>query len=1157
VLTVHRSAATEPLVDRLADGLRSAPPDDPFTPVEVAVQSRGMERWLSHQLAQRLGAPGAGVSANIAFPFPGKVVTTAAAAALGQRLEEDPWSPERLVWPLLEVLPSLLTRQEALRIAHYLGVGDARLGSVDRRTWALAREIADLLDRYALYRPGMVRAWSAGRDVGPDGAPIDPAHRWQPLLWRALRERIAGEDPSTRLDRAISHLRTREPLAEPGLLPERVTVFGLSALPPRHLELLHALAVRLPVDLYVLTPSPRRWERLGDAVVPPPGDDGERRLGEGRGDVRRQGDGGTADALHPLLDSCARLVDDLRTALGGLDHEDRPCTPAPPGESRLLDVLQQDLRDDRDRGAPGADAPAHPLAPSDTSVQLHACHGPSRQVEVLRETLLGLLADDPSLEPRDVLVMTPDVEEYAPLVATVFAEVDRDAPSLPVRVADRSLRGTNPVAEVLLDLCALADGRVTASAVLDLVGAGPVAANFSLTTEELARVTGWVAESGIRWGVDERDRAASGQPRERVHTWRFGLDRLLAGAAVADEDDRRVGDVTPFDDVEGQDVQLLGRFVDAVAELFGILERLSEPRPLGEWAAVLREALDRLVELDDADRWRVHEMRRTLDDLAELPACTDATPTLELGAVRSLLEQSVDAGRGAAGYETGAVTVCAMVPMRSIPHRVVCLLGADDEAFPRVGRRHGFDLLGHHREVGDRDRRDEDRFLFLEALLAARDHLVITYTGRDPRTNERRAPAVPVAELLDVLERSATPSGHDGRDAHEGQEAEDAEDARRRLRERLVTEHPLQPYSPRNFGVDEHGAPCPPRSFDPAQLQAARSLQAVDDAALRPFLEGSLPPPEEDDLAVVRVDELARFLRHPARGLLESRLGLRLREDVTIVRDTEPLDLDFLEQYGVGAELLDACLQDRDRDRWREALLARGTVPAGAFGHHEVEVAATRVDALLAEVADDDVLHGAEERVLDLAVDGVRVQGVIGGLHGSTRLVLQYAKVGARHELDLWIQHLALAADGRTDVTSRLVGRGGGDKAKVVQLAPLHEDPDLADELARQHLGRLLRLRAEGLTRVLPLFETTSAAYAVKADGDGPEAHAAGIKAASAAWERSPLPDGRVIPGDRDDPYVVQAWGEDVDLDDLDRDTDFARLALTVYRPLLEHRASS
>jgi exodeoxyribonuclease V gamma subunit len=1134
VLTVHRSAATEPLVDRLADRLLGQPPDDPFTPVEVAVQSRGMERWLSHQLAQRLGRPGAGISANIAFPFPGKVVTTAAAAALGHRLEEDPWSPERLVWPLLEVLPALLAQQEARRVAHYLGALDGGPGAVDRRTWALAREIADLLDRYALYRPGMVRAWSDGRDLGPDGSPLAPAHRWQPLLWRALRERVAAEDPSGRLDRAIAALRTEQPLAEPDLLPERVTVFGLSALPPRHLELLRALAARVDVDLYVLTPSPRRWERLGSAP----------------GDVRPHDDGALADApaRHPLLDSCARLVDDLRVALAGLDHEDRPCPPTPPREPRLLDVLQRDLHDDHDRGAPGTDTRPHPLGRTDASVQLHACHGPSRQVEVLREVLLGLLVDDPTLEPRDVLVMTPDVEEYAPLIGTVFADVERDTPSLPVRIADRSLRGTNQVAEVLLDLCALADGRVTASAVLDLVGAGPVAANFALTTEELARVTGWVAESGIRWGVDETDRTLSGQPDERVHTWRFGLDRLLVGAAVADEDDRRVGDVTPFDDVEGQDVQLLGRFVDAVTGIFDILERLTGPRPLGEWAVVLREALDRLVELDDADRWRVHEMRRALDDLAELPASTGATPVLELGAVRSLLEQAVDAGRGAAGYETGAVTVCAMVPMRSIPHRVVCLLGADDEAFPRVGRRHGFDLLGHHREVGDRDRRDEDRFLFLEALLAARDHLVITYTGRDPRTNERRAPAVPVAELLDVLERSATlPAG----DGHHG------DDAGRRLRARLVTEHPLQPYSPRNFGVDEHGGSCPPRSFDQAQLQAARSLQSVDDAGLRPFVAGSLPPPDEADLAVVRVDELARFLRHPARGLLESRLGLRLREDVTIVRDTEPLDLDFLEQYGVGAELLDACLQGRDRERWRDALLARGTVPAGAFGHHEVAVAATRVDALLAEVAGYDVLHGAEERVLDLAVDGVRVQGTVGGLHGSTRLVLQYAKVGARHELDLWIQHLALAADGRTDVTSRLVGRAGKDKAKVVQLAPLAEDPDQAGELARQHLGRLLRLRRDGLTRVLPLFEKTSAAYAAKAAGDGPEAHAAGMKAASAAWESSRLPDGTLLPGDRDEPYVVQAWGEDVDLDDLDRETDFAQLALTVHRPLLEHQERS
>jgi exodeoxyribonuclease V gamma subunit len=753
VLSVHRSATTEPLVDRLAERLLADPPDDLFTPVEVAVQSRGMERWLSHQLAERLGPDGAGISANIAFPFPGKVVTVAAAAALGERLESDPWSPERLVFPLLEVLPRLLDDEAFARVAHYLGTpGDAPRLVVDRRAWTLARELADLLDRYALHRPDMVRAWSAGEDAGPEGGTIEPSQRWQPELWRALAERVDEDDPTSRLDRAIELLAGGGDLTASELLPERVTVFGISALPPRHLRLLEALATRVPVDLHVLTPSPRRWEQPVE--------------GAGR---------------HPLLDSCARLVDDLGQVLADIDHDDRPCPPPAPRREVpwLLDVLQADLHDDVDRGAPVVDAEPHPIASDDVSVQVHACHGPSRQVEVLREVLLGLLADDASLEPRDVLVMTPDVEGYAPLIGTVFTEVDDGAPTLPVRIADRSLRGTNPVAEVLLDVCALAEGRVTASAVLDLLGAGPVAGRFSFTTEELARVTGWVADSGVRWGIDEEDRAASGQPRDRAHTWRFGLDRLLAGVAVADEDDRRVGDVTPFDDVEGQDVELVGRVADAVTTLFGVLDRLAAPRPLEGWTAALRDALDVLVELDDEDRWRVHEMRRTLEELEAMPAATGAAPELELGALRCLLEQAVDVGRGAAGYETGAVTVCAMVPMRSIPHRVVCLLGADDGAFPRVGRRQGFDLIGRRREVGDRDRRDEDRFLFLEALLAARDHLVVTYTGRDPRTNETRAPAVPVAELLDVLARSATvpDAGPD--------------DVAAAVRSRVVVEHPL------------------------------------------------------------------------------------------------------------------------------------------------------------------------------------------------------------------------------------------------------------------------------------------------------------------------------------------------------------------------------
>lgn len=1138
MLQVHRSNRTDRLVDVLAERLADDPIRDPMVAEQVSVKSRGMERWLSHQLAERLGTRSGrdGVAANIEFPFPGRVIHRVVRACLATEDDVDPWSPDRLAWHILELLPALREVDEFERVDNYLRKGQ----DFSRRDYGLARRIADLFDRYAMFRPAMVQAWSDGKDVDAGGDPLPPEQRWQPLLWRSLEDRVGGLNLAQRLELTMSTLRNgQEQIAG---LPARVAFFGSSAFPPVYVDLLVALGQRVDVSLYVIAPSPSLWSRVASAA-----DTAE-----------------LAEPRNPLLVSCGRLTRDFQTVLerrcSGYEGADVFDESDAEGDAwNALSRLQLDVLADIDRGGPEPSdtaaasqrIPPVTLDADDRSVQFHACHGPPRQVEILHDALLHLFEGDPSLEPRDVLVMTPDIEAYAPHISAVFGR-DRArrsgrasrTPSIPYRIADRTLRKTNEVAGALLAVLDLAPRRAEASEVVDLLSRNPVRRRFGLDEEAVGRIVTWVADSGIRWGIDAEHRAQEGQPAERHHTWRLGLDRLLLGVAMADEDERLIADVVPYDDMEGSDVDLLSRFVHFCDELFTIVDELQRPRTIEEWASELNDVVDRLTDVKDDDRWLVDQVREVVADLVDASRDQGGQPStkdLSLTAVRAMLEGTSTGWAPSAGYETGAVTFCAMVPMRSIPHRVICLLGMDDGAFPRTIRPARFDLIAADSQLGDRDPRDEDRLMFLEAVLAAKDHLVVTYTGRDMRSNEKRAPAVPVGELLDVLDRSFEPD-EDGRAASQ----------------RLTAEYPLQAFSPRNFGA---GDGTRRRSFDREQLEAAVQLQR---GATREwdFFPEQLPDPEGDH-DVVELADLRRFFRHPIQWLFTNRLGMWLREEHEEVDDTEPVETDNLGSWAIGDSMLDAFLDDRDLDRWTDAYLSRGTAPAGTLGAYEIDDVRPTVQRIVQQVQMErsasmpDGYEGSHDLPVDVQVAGRRLLGVLGGIHDGVLLQPQYSSLKAKHRLELWIRHLALAvAYPGHNVQCLVVGRDG-DQAVTCSFRSL--DAPTAEGI----LGDLFELYDRGRREPLPLFETSSEAYSAVVYeallGAGPEEEArlaaietareGAVKEARGEWEENDLGWG----GDRVDVHVAQCYGDGCEFETILAKTDFEQVALEVWLPLLEH----
>lgn len=1035
-LHLHRAERTDLLADGLSR-LLSQPMADPFAPELVLVPAKGVERWLSQRLSNRLG-----VCAGVEFRNPRSLI-----AELTGTTDDDPWSPDALVWPLLRVIDENLDAAWCTTLATHLGhfeAGDERELRQGRR-YAVARRLAGLFSSYARQRPELLLSW--------DGLDDDLA--WQRPLWDALTQRIDADDPLTRHAKTLARLQD-----SPSELPQRISLFGHTRLPLTEIGLLGALAAHHDLHLWLPHPSDVLWQALRHH----------------HGPVARHADIGHRDVTHPLLATLGRDLRELQRMLPTPDTDEYLPTATYP--DTVLGWLQSDIAADAVRPT------GRIHQPGDRSIQIHACHGPARQIDVLREVLLGLLADDESLEPRDILVMCPDIEAYAPLIGAGFGLGDvvhgaHPAHRLRVRLADRALVQTNPLLAVAAQLLSLASGRATAGDVLNLAEAAPVRARFAFTDDDLDSVTAWVREANIRWGFDQEHRRPYGV--QFLHnTWRFGVDRVLSGVAMSDDSHAWLGTTLPLDDVSSNRVELAGRFADFVDKLHRTTTALSGVRPLSEWLTALADGIEALA-FDDED-WPAAQVQREFADI--LAASTD-TP-LRLQDIRALLDRHLAGRPTRANFRSGTLTVCTMVPMRSVPHRVVCLVGLDDGVFPRLGAIDGDDALARDPMTGERDIRSEDRQLLLDAICSAAQTLVVTYTGADEYSGQARPPAVPVAELIDAVKATA-----------ENGPA-------------VLTHHPLQPFDIRN--VTPGGiVPAKLFTFDPTALTAAQASTGTQ--ALRPpFFSEPLPPMPVTDVAL---EDLVAFFKDPVKGFFRA-LEYTLPWDVDGVSDVIAVDIDALQEWTVGDRMLADIMRGMSPADAQQAEWRRGTLPPGQLGWRRAIALRDRCAVLAAEA-----LHhrGVDSQAYDVDIDlgtGRRLTGTVSPVFGERLVSVTYSKLGGKHLLASWIPLLALAAEYPLRGWSAVcIGRPKrGDTPRTAGL----DRPDDAVPL----LADLVAIYDAGRREPLPLPVKTSFAWAeARHSGDDPE------RAASFRWRTGNYP------GEDQDPAHERAFGKGAWLRDL------------------------
>lgn len=1043
----------------------------PLRPLEnevLLVQSNGIAQWLKLALAER---DGCGISAALDVNLPARFLWQAYRSVLGRDAipQQSPLDKAPLTWRLMRLLPGLLTDDVFAPLRRFLA-DDGDL----RKRHQLAERLADLFDQYQVYRADWLADWAEGRDIlrtsrGGERE-LDDASRWQPALWRALLADVGEEHLAE--SRAGVHLRfvarLRELDAPPPGLPRRVTVFGISSLPAQVLEALAAIARFSQVMLYVHNPCQHHW---GDIV-----EDKDLLRHEYRRQQRKGGGAGQIGlfdqaTLHqhaqPLLAAWGKQGRDYINLLDQYDEPQRYREQferidlfSPAREDSLLGQLQNDILDLRPlaearKAWPPVD-PAH-----DSSLRFHVAHSAQREVEVLHDQLLASFSEDPTLRPRDVIVMVPDVNTYAPHIQAVFGQFASDDPRhIPFTLADQGLRGKEPLVIALEHLMQLPDSRFSVSEVLDLLDVAALRMRFGIAEDQLPTLRRWLEGAGIRWGLDahQRESLGLGEGLEQ-NTWRFGLRRMLLGYAVGDAG--AYAGIEPYDEIGGLDAALIGPLTRLLEALDRQLEQLREPASPVLWGERLRGLLDRFF-LPRGDREEVLHTRLldALDGWLALCEAGGLEEALPLPVVREAWLGDLDQGRLSQRFLAGAVNFCTLMPMRAIPFRHVCLLGMNDGDYPRSQAPLDFDLMAGDYRPGDRSRREDDRYLLLEALLAARDRLYVSWVGRSIRDNSERPPSVLVGQLRDHLGTAWTLVDGGG------------------LLHALTTEHPLQPFSRRYFGAE-------PGLFSYAHEWAALHRQATpsEPAVGLPAWEGGqqLSP-----------ELLQSFLRDPVKCFFTRRLKVHLDEEEQAQLDSEPFALNALEHYQLQERLLKSAVLARDGDAQvalteaADRLQRSGVLPLAGFGDQYRRGLLEPLPAQLLRherlcLLWPELLESPQQ--LSFKLGEVQLDGWLGGLRkkadgGLARLELSPGAL-AKEKTWKWhrllrpyVLHVVAAACG-VPITTLLVGE---DQSLVFE--PVAQEP------AARVLTTWLEAWTAGMQAPLPVALKTSLAWLREGNDD-------------------------------------------------------------------------
>ncbi len=1077
---LYSQARLEDLTAILAGKIRNEPLNSVFTAETICVSHPQVQKWLQIQLALLNG-----IEANNHYPLAANLIWSLLKKAGFDCPDQDPLALEQLTWRIFTLLPKVLEQDGFSLLKSYLKKDPDAV-----KQWLLAEKIANVLDRYQYYHADTLQQWQQQ----PQG--------WFGKLWQKISHNVSVHK-LVLLDQFAQAVKMGK--VTPEHLPQRVHIFAPASMPGVVLDFFYQLSQVIEVNFYLFSPTEHYW---ADLVSPKK---------QQRAILNNQGD--YLDTGNALLSSWGMVGQQFHAKLSALEQAHWFQGASSPAEDHsLLNQLQQDIYNLVD-----ANQAEKIRIDNDFSIELHQCHGAMRECQLLHDRILSLLdskgstqeqgfAENP-LKLQDILVMAPNISDYVPYIEAVFSP-SADKPYLPFNINDVSVAEQSPLVSAFLSLLQLDESRFRQSDILPLLAVEALQQRFGFSAENLEQITLWLKQSAIRWGKDAQHKKQLGLPAEKVNTWQFGLDRLMASYAMGDF--AQFEDLVSVGEIDGNQAELLGRFMRFYQQLCLWSEKLQSPRTPRQWQLLLNQLLDDFF-VDDEQQGAIFFIREQIDQWLQLLAELDSDIKINTILLRKVLGEKLQTRQASHAFMSSGITFSSLKPMRALPFRVIIVLGMNEEVFPRKQVKADFDVLT---SAEDFSLAQEDRYLFLETLLSAREKLILSYRAFDPKNNQSKPASILIDELMDYIDQRFISSKGE------------------KLSSLICFNHHLQPWHP-----DYYQNSARWQSYDRFYLPIVEP-----DQEKLPHYQNwqNLPQLETAPVEQIYLSDLLRFYRNPAEAFVKNRLKIRFDEQQVAFEDNEPISLDGLQAYQIKQRLLDGILH-KDAKAQTEALIDQlqqrfyyeGFLPPGNVGksafYQQVDKVKKAINILQGFDTEGVFSHAFQLKFKHDGQKEIILIGQLTNLYPQTGLLkTRPGEVKGTDLLRLWIEHLLLTLLRQSvDLQSY--------HSIIVDDKKTHYFPQdcVSYEQAEQYLEELLRLYLQGMQQPLPLFPQSSYHFAEQlAKGKEPSVYSQW----HGGWNNT---------GDKDNDYIAllcrQLKSEPID------EEVFRLLADRVYQPVIRH----